>query len=70
MAGFIDPHGRTTRIIRYGEPPGSYGDGALAADITVAVQQTVYTRYGDVVAYLCVAAGLTVVGVAFVTSRR
>jgi apolipoprotein N-acyltransferase len=64
ISGFVDPLGRiigSTRI---------FEDAVLACPVPLLREKTVYTRFGDVFAMICLAVSLAVLGIMFFRNSR
>jgi apolipoprotein N-acyltransferase len=72
ISGFIDPNGRTQRLVRGKETGRPFLDRGVVID-RVQVdrgRRTFYSRFGDVFAYLCVAATAGLLCFALLARRR
>ncbi len=64
VSALIDPFGRIAHRLRGADGRELFVDGVLVGQVPLGAASTVYTRYGDVFAYLQVAAALAMVLVA------
>jgi apolipoprotein N-acyltransferase len=56
ISAFIDPFGRITERLRGADGKDLFVEGHLVGEVAVASQTTPYTRYGDIFAFLQIAA--------------
>jgi apolipoprotein N-acyltransferase len=64
ISGFIDPTGRIENAT------GLFTDALASQDVPALTHQSLYTRIGDVFAWLCLAATAAVVSLRIIRSRR
>jgi apolipoprotein N-acyltransferase len=64
ISAFIDARGRILQVT------GLYEDATLLSPLQLGNGQTIYTRYGDWLAWGCVAITLLVFGYSLTRSRR
>jgi apolipoprotein N-acyltransferase len=72
ISGFIDPNGRTQRLVRGKETGRAFLDKGVVIDRVQVDRErrTFYSRYGDVFAYLCVGVTALLFAVAVVSGKR
>ena len=64
ISGFIDPTGRIEN------PTGLFVDAVIDHEVAVLATRSIYTRIGDVFAWLCLAITATSLGIRIARSRR